>query len=275
MNYLTAILYGAIQGFSEFLPISSSGHLAVLPFLMDFKDPGVLFDLGLHLGTAAAVVWYFRRRILELLGVAGPGLLQLERCDERRVFVRNFIVATAVSAICIFILKPISHFGRSPWLVMVNQAFFGLLLWRADVVQRQKSTAAAENFFSERHRWREAILIGAAQGLAIFPGVSRSGITLTAAFLLGINRRQSSEFSFLLSLPVIVGGVLLELPELRGSLASGQFDLSTLAIGIVVSFVVGLITIHFFLKLISTIKLMWFSFYRLLLATLLLYFLVS
>lgn len=275
MNFLTAVLYGVIQGLSEFLPVSSSGHLAILPYLMEFKDPGVLFDLGLHLGTAAAVILYFRSRILELIKVSGPRLLQLELQDEHRVFVRNFLLATAVSAVCIFALKPFSHFGRAPWAVMLNQALFGLLLWRADVVQRRMSASATENFFSSKHRWTEALIIGGAQALAIFPGVSRSGITLTAAFMLGLERKQASEFSFLLSLPVIIGGVLFELPEITATIKQGEFDLNILLVGIAVSFVVGLLTIHFFLKLISRIKLVWFSAYRLMLAGLLLYFLLS
>lgn len=274
MNPLTAILYGAIQGLSEFLPVSSSGHLAIIPFFMELKDPGVLFDLCLHLGTAAAVVLYFRGRIVGLLRVCGPGLLRLDQNDEERVFLRNFIAATAVSVFCILLLKPFSAFGRSPWVVMINQAVFGLLLWRADVVQRKRAGESRGEFFSVAHRWKQAAIIGAAQALAIFPGVSRSGITLTAAFMMGLDRRQASSFSFLLSLPIIIAGVLVEIPDILAAVRTGQFDYQVLFIGVLVSFVVGLVTIHFFLKLIARIHLVWFTGYRLLLAGLLLYFLV-
>ena len=275
MNATTAMIYGVIQGLSEFLPVSSSGHLAILPFLMEFQDPGVLFDLCLHLGTAAAVILYFRKRILDLVTVCGPGLVDFKLQDERRVFVRNFIFATAVSVFIILLLKPFSHFGRSPWIVMMNQAIFGLLLWRADIVQRQKASAARGDFFSDRPRWKEVAIIGAAQALAIFPGVSRSGITLTAAFMLGIERHQASSFSFLLSLPIILAGVLVEIPDIAIAVKSGQFNYQVLLIGVLVSFIVGLLTIHFFLKLITRIQLKWFSIYRMMLAVLLLYFLLT
>lgn len=272
MNGTIAFIYGAIQGLSEFLPVSSSGHLAILPYLMSFQDPGVLFDLCLHLGTAAAVVLYFRQRIFELLKVCGPALLDFKQQDPSRVFLRNFILATGVSVFFILLLKPFSEFGRNPWVVMVNQAVFGLLLWRADVVQRRK-TAPSGDFFSQQHRWWHAAIIGAAQALAIFPGVSRSGITLTAAFMMGLDRTQASSFSFLLSLPIIIAGVLVEIPEIVHAIQVQQFDLSVLLIGVVVSFLVGLLTIHVFLKLITRIQLAWFTGYRLLLAAMLLFFL--
>lgn len=275
MNQATALIYGLIQGLSEFLPVSSSGHLALMPYFMSFKDPGVVFDLCLHLGTAAAVVLYFRKKIFEMFSVLGPGLFNLRLEDEKRVYLRNFIAATAVSVVFILLLRPISVFARSPWFIMVNQAIFGIVLWRADVVQRQKHIPGNANFFSVKHRWLEVAIIGAAQAFAIFPGVSRSGITLTAAFMLGLDRLQASSFSFLLSLPIILAGVIVEIPEIIEATKTGQFDLSVLLIGVFTSFVVGLLTIHFFLKLISRIHLVWFSGYRVLLAVLLLYFLMN
>jgi undecaprenyl-diphosphatase len=246
-----------------------------MPYLMNFKDPGVLFDLCLHIGTAAAVILYFRERIFDLCKVIGPGLIDLKLQDERRNFVRNFVFATGVSVFFILLLKPWSSLGRNPWIIMTNQAVFGLLLWYGDVVQRKKFKSGADvDFFGTRPRWFESALIGAAQALAIFPGVSRSGITLTTAFLLGLERKQASSFSFLLSLPIIVAGVLVEIPHIIVAVKNGDFDYSVLIIGVVVSFAVGLLTIHFFLKLISRLNLVWFTGYRFALAGLLLYFLM-
>ena len=242
---------------------------------MSFKDPGVVFDLCLHLGTAVAVILYFRKKIFEMCSVFGPGLFNLKLQDERRVFLRNFIAATVVSVLFILILKPIAGFGRSPWFIMINQALFGIILWRADIVQKKKNVKTNEEFFSVKGRWKEVAIIGAAQALAIFPGVSRSGITLTAAFMLGLDRVQASSFSFLLSLPIIIAGVLVEIPEILEASQTGKFDIVVLGIGVFTSFVIGLLTIHFFLKLISRIHLVWFSVYRVLLALLLLYFLLN
>ncbi len=267
MDFATALLYGVIQGLSEFLPVSSSGHLALLPFFMEFKDPGVLFDLCMHLGTALAVLLYYRTRVAELARAAGPGILDLSRQEPARVFLRNFVCATAVSVAVILVLKPFADLGRSPWAIMVNQALFGILLWVADRAQRKHGEAeGTAEFFGRAHHWRVAAVIGAAQALAIFPGVSRSGVTLTAAFLLGLGRTQAGHFSFLLSLPIILAGMLVELPTLPEELARGGVEPSVLVAGVATSFAVGFATIHYFLKLIARISLGWFTLYRLVLA---------
>jgi len=272
MSFLTAIIYGVIQGLSEFLPVSSSGHLALLPYFMAFQDPGVLFDLCLHLGTAGAVLWYFRERILGLLSVLGPAIIDFRVQNDRLNFLRNFILATGASVVSILLLKPLSAYGRGPWMIMLNQVVFGLVLWMADIYQR-KQTHVEAGYFERALRWKVAVFIGVAQAIAIFPGVSRSGITLSAAFFMGIDRSQAGAFSFLLSLPIIIAGVLVEIPDIALAAKAGQFDLTVLCVGVVTSFVVGLITIHFFMKLIARIQLVWFTGYRLALAGVLLYFL--
>lgn len=267
MTILTALLYGIIQGVSEFLPVSSSGHLALLPFLMELKDPGVVFDLCMHLGTGFAVIIYFRRRIGELFRDLFPALLRPRSDVANHHFIRNFITATATSVVLIFALKDISELARNPWVIAANQAVFGLVLWWADTVQRRsRDPERGAGFFSRAQRWQDSIIVGAAQALAIFPGVSRSGITLSAAFLRGIERTEASAFSFLLSIPVIFGGVVLELPEILEGLRSGDQHWPVLATGILVSFMVGLATIHFFMTLIARIQLVWFTGYRLALA---------
>lgn len=271
MTNFHAFLYGAIQGLSEFLPISSSGHLALLPYFMSIQDPGVLFDLCLHLGTAAAVCCYFRERILGLLRALKPALLDLKQRSLELDFMRNFATATVASVLLILVLKPFATHARGPWVILFNQAFFGIILWVADQVQRRKaSSAEAKPFFESDWRWKEAGLIGLAQALAIFPGVSRSGITLSMAFFLGLKRDQAGSFSFLLSLPIIVAGVLVEIPHVKEAVSAGQFEWTPLFLGVLVSFVFGLATIHVFLRLIGKIHLGWFTAYRLALAGVLL-----
>ncbi len=276
MDFFIVILYGVIQGLSEFLPVSSSGHLALLPFLMSFKDPGVLFDLCMHLGTALAVTLYFRERILSLLKEL-PGLLRfkLENPNENLIFLRNFVFTTGCSVVAILLLKPLADQARSPWVIVFTQSIFGVLLWVADVRQRTLEKKEKRlNFFATAPRYIDSAFIGIAQALAIFPGVSRSGITLTAAFVRGIDRKDAGAFSFLLSLPIIFAGVLVEIPEIISSVQSGTHNLAHLVLGVAVSFFVGLATIHFFMKLIARIHLGWFTSYRLILALVLVFLLM-
>lgn len=270
MDIVTALIYGIIQGFSEFLPVSSSGHLALLPFFMELKDPGVVFDLCMHIGTALAVVIYFRVQIAKLLFELKPALTQFDSQLAEHHFIRNFVLATFISVLFIFCFRPFTEYGRNPWFIAFNQAFFGILLWVADFLQRKNaSPERGLGFFSRGWQIKDAALIGFAQALAIFPGVSRSGITMSAAFMRGIDRKEAGAFSFLLSLPVIFGGVIFEIPEIKHSLEMGQQSWAILFTGVVTSFVVGFITIHYFMKLIARIHLGWFTAYRVVLAAIL------
>lgn len=270
MDLVTALIYGIIQGVSEFLPVSSSGHLALLPFFMELKDPGVVFDLCMHIGTALAVVIYFRVQIAKLLFELKPALTQFNSQLAEHHFIRNFVLATFISVLFIFCFKPFTGYGRNPWFIAFNQAFFGILLWTADFLQRKNATAErGPGFFSRDWQIKDAALIGFAQALAIFPGVSRSGITMSAAFMRGIDRKEAGAFSFLLSLPVIFGGVIFEIPEIKHSLEMGQQSWGILFTGVVTSFVVGFLTIHYFMKLIARIHLGWFTAYRVVLAAIL------
>lgn len=269
MTLAHALLYGFIQGLSEFLPVSSSGHLALLPYLMAFKDPGVVFDLCMHVGTALAVVLYFRRELLELF----LGFLP-NATPENRNFLINFSFATIFSVIFILLLKPVAGLGRSPWFIAANQAVFGIILLLADRFQ-WRGKHSSPGFFHSTKQWRVAGIIGAAQAFAIFPGVSRSGITLTAGFFQKLDRITASSFSFLLSLPIIAAGVLVEIPEITHAVKQGGMDGDILLIGVVSSFVFGLATIHFFMRLIARIGLGWFAAYRVMLAGVLVWLLLN
>lgn len=258
MSPLEAVIYGLIQGLSEFLPVSSSGHLALLPYVMSIKDPGVVFDLMMHLGTGLAVLVYFKKDIARYVRTFTPSLVDLKQGGEDRWFVRNFIFATFVSVVMILLLLPISKFARDPWIIVFNLSVFGGILWLADVINRKKTHF--EHPMLENMQWKLAGLIGLAQAFAIFPGVSRSGITLTMALILGMRRKEAGAFSFLLSLPIIFAGILKEIPDLMKEQDSTGFI--TLLIGITTSFVVGWLTVHFFMKLIGRIHLVYFAIYR-------------
>lgn len=272
MKIYEAIIYGIIQGLSEFLPVSSSGHLALLPHVMSIDDPGVVFDLMMHFGTGLAVFIYFRKEILGYARAFTPALIDLKQGGENRWFVRNFTVSTFFSVCLIVILIPISKFARDPMFIVFNLSFFGLMLWIADIVNRKRATHLDAPMMNGM-QWKLAILIGLAQALAIFPGVSRSGITLTTALILGMRRREAGAFSFLLSLPIIFAGILKEIPDVVKQ--GNQDRFLVLITGIITSFIVGWLTIHFFMKLIGKIQLGYFAIYRWILAGLMVWSLSS
>lgn len=259
MQFYEATVYGIIQGLSEFLPVSSSGHLALLPHVMNIQDPGVVFDLMMHLGTALAVFVYFRKDIMRYVKTLTPSLADFKIGGEDLWFTRNFIFATLVSVFFIVIFMPIAKLARDPLIIILNLTLFGALLWFADWKNRSL-TKLLEGPMTSGLQLKLAGLIGFSQAFAIFPGVSRSGITLTVSLLLGMKRKEAGAFSFLLSLPIIFAGILKEIPDLMKPHESNS--LLILLSGIVISFIVGFATVKFFMDLIGKIQLGYFAVYR-------------
>jgi undecaprenyl-diphosphatase len=268
MGFFDALVYGLIQGLSEFLPVSSSGHLALLPYVMKIDDPGVVFDLMMHLGTALAVCTYFRQDLFNYGKVFNPSLANFKIGGEDRWFVRNFIYSTFISVLFIVLLIPISKMARNPWIIIFNLSFFGGILWLADWKNSRRKELLSQTMNNE-FQWKIAGLIGLAQALAIFPGVSRSGITLTAALFLGMRKSEAGRYSFLLSLPIIMAGIFLEIPDLMKN--SNDSNMVVLFTGVATSFVIGFATIHYFMKLIAQIQLSYFAIYRWIIAGMMAY----
>lgn len=271
MNFITAFIYGLIQGLTEFLPVSSSGHLALLPHFMHIQDPGAIFDLWMHLGTALAVIVYFRKLLWGhfLVLVRARFFLKKEAVSAQELaLIKNLMLSTVASFALIMLLKKFAlSEGRGTGLIAFNMVVFGLLLWFSDKFATAKQKEA--QLMNQRVSPKEAVLIGLAQAVAIFPGVSRSGITLTASRFLGLSREHALSYSFLLGLPVIVGGIIFEVPEYMLSIGqAGQWPYWLT--GLIVSFAVGLTTIHFFLKWIGQVGVSFFVIYRLILGLLLL-----
>lgn len=260
MSWIDALFYGVIQGITEFLPVSSSGHLALLPHYLKINDPGVAFDLAMHVGTALAVLVYFFKDVKEIFSSA-LDKDDLVKRESGRSWIANMIIATLITFVLAFAIKDIAaDYGRSAWMISLNLVIFGILMWYFDHKGVQEDTS----IMSESIDVKRSLLIGLFQGLAVFPGVSRSGSTLTISRLLGLSRMEATRFSFLLSLPVIFAGFIYKLPEVLGN--GAQFAVMDLVIGLVLSFVVGIATIHYFLKFISNTGLWVFSVYRFLLA---------
>jgi len=256
MDYYSSSLYGLIQGLSEFLPVSSSGHLALLPHFLNINDPGVFFDLTMHVGTGLAVGLYFRKEVMAM-SVAFIQFFIFRKKHPSHFLMINSLVATISSLIIILILLKfgLNDYTRTPKWIAFNLIVFGLLMFVIDKFCKRTK----KNFEGSSHII-QAAFIGVLQAIAIFPGVSRSGITLTGARGLGLNRHNSTRLSFLLSLPIIFGGFILKLPEALQS--NNPFSLEHCLAGGLVSFAFGLISIHYFLKFIERIGLGPFSLYR-------------
>lgn len=260
---LEVIILSIIQGITEFLPISSSAHLILPSAIFGWEDQGIAFDVAVHVGTLLAVMLYFRQDIANLTVGWIKSLGGQHSTDSKLAW--WVILATIPAGLAgLLAADLIETFLRSPWVLAITTIVFGLLLWLADATAKQQVSM-------EQMNWRQALFIGLAQAVALIPGTSRSGITMTAAMLLGLDKVSAARFSFLLSIPIIVlsGGYqaskLLSEPT--------QYDISGILLGMVLSFISALICIHFFLKIISRMGMLPFVIYRLLLGVGLIVFL--
>jgi undecaprenyl-diphosphatase len=245
---LQAAILGLVQGLGEFLPISSSAHLVLVPWLFGWTDPGLTFDIALHTGTLVAVVIYFWKDWWQLII---QGFTDV-RSVEGRLF--WYLVAASVpGAIGGFLLeKKAETIFRSPILIAMMLILMGILLYWAD----RKS---AKNIQINNITFGTSILIGISQTLAIIPGVSRSGITMTTGLLMGVTREGAARFSFLLSTPIIFGAAMVKLPHVisNSSLISVNFT-----IGVLVSCITGIVSISFLLRYVQTRDFSPFVWYR-------------
>ncbi|MBT1074818.1 undecaprenyl-diphosphate phosphatase [Geobacter grbiciae] len=257
MNPLHATVLGAIQGLTEVLPVSSSAHLILIPWLFGWPESGITFDVALHLGTLIALALYFRRDIAELVVNALSGLTG--GAHSSTTLLPWYIIAGCVPAAIVgkTLEEPIEAiFRANPAIIAAFLIGFGLLLALADTLGSKKSRM-------DQIDLKNAMMIGLAQCLALLPGVSRSGITITAALFLGFSRETAARFSFLLSLPIVAGAALLKVGHLvRHGVPEGE--LQPLLIGVGVSAVFGYVSVALLLKLVQRYSLYPFVWYRLL-----------
>ncbi|MEZ4483862.1 MAG: undecaprenyl-diphosphate phosphatase [Syntrophotaleaceae bacterium] len=250
MSLLDAVLLGLLQGVTEFLPVSSSGHLAVAQhFLPGFSQPGVLFDVLLHVATMGAVILYFRRDCALL--VTAPF-----RRDQESALYRRLLFLLALGSV------PTAVIG------LLFKDFFIGLFHNLTVVASMLLVTGTLLFLSERLRcgkrkeekltWSDALLVGTVQGGAIIPGISRSGSTIAALLLKGVDGETAARFSFLLALPAIFGAALLSLGDMT---AVAGAELSAYVAGMVTAFVAGLLSIHLLLAVVRRRRLFAFALY--------------
>ena len=255
MTVFQALVLGIIQGLSEFLPISSSAHLALAPWILHWPDPGLAFDVALHFGTLVAVLWYFWAEWIALLVAAKDIVVKrrIETENERRVLF--LIIATIPGAIAGLALeKQAESTFRDPRLVAVALIVMGALLWFIDrFAARDRALATM--------KWTDALLVGIAQMFAIIPGVSRSGSTITAGRALRFTREDAAVFSFLMSMPIIAAAAVLKMPQ---AIREQGFS-APMIVGILASAVSGWLAISVLLRVVTRHSYGIFAAYRVLL----------
>jgi undecaprenyl-diphosphatase len=274
------LLIAVVQGITEFLPISSSGHLILIPYLTDFPDQGPMIDIAVHVGSLLAIIVYFFKDVAGLAkgGFASVGIGHAP--EQRRLF--WWIVLGTIPAVLFglaiklgFLNDAVSAtFGiriieddllasiRFTDLIATNLILYGILLGLAD-------RFGAEHKTFEQMTWRDGLIVGCAQALALIPGTSRSGVTMTAARLLGYGRFEAARFSFLLSIPAVAGAGVLIVPDLLE--ADGALLLDAIVTG-TLTFVAAFATMAFLMNFLKRASMMVFVVYRVLMGTALFYF---
>ena len=263
MSYTQAVVLGLVQGLTEFLPVSSSGHLILVPRVFGWPDQGLAFDAALHLGTLAALVAYFRG---ELIGVVVGSV-------SRRLAALVLVATVPAGLAALAFGRYIESSLRLPLLIAFTTAFWGIVMLIAD--RRAGATARGSSSTAhpvpadplERIGWGQGLAVGVAQALALIPGTSRSGITITTGLLAGLDRATAARYAFLLGIPITAAAGLKKAVDLsRGGLPTGEGG--PLAIGILVSFLSGWFAVWFLVSYLKSRSLTPFVVYRLALAAL-------
>lgn len=243
-----ALFLGVVQGFTEFLPVSSSGHLALAEAFLDLPGAGVAFAVLLHAGTLLAILLVFPAGARDLVMGFLAWIRSPRHPSPEARWAGYIAIATVPGGLVGLLLEDrIEQAFANPDAVAV------LLFGTAALLLSTRRTRRREVGFT----WKIALVIGCAQAVAILPGISRSGATISAALLLGVARPRAAEFSFLASVPLILGSVVLELPDLRASLGAGAG--MALGVGFITSFLVGWVALRWLLGLVRNGRLHWFA----------------
>jgi len=253
MTTIQIVILAVVQGVTEFLPISSSGHLVLVPRIIGFQDQGIIFDVAVHLGSLVAVCLYFRDDLSFMLKNI-PSNFKLNTAEKESRLFSFLLIATLPAAILGFLLSDWIEVNlRDPIVIASSLAFYGILMWVADSMGSKKISLNNMKFST-------AIIIGFSQTLALIPGTSRSGITMTAALILGVKRTDAAKFSFLLSVPII--GLASGYKLLMILYNNINVFWSELLLGMTVSAIIAYLSIGFFMGIIRKIGLMPFALYR-------------
>ena len=244
------LVLALVQGITEYLPVSSSAHLILVPAIMDWKDQGLMMDIAAHGGSLLAVMWYFKKEILELL-----------TGQKNKLFIQLVIATIPLALIGVLTAGFIENNLRSPAIIAISSIIFGVVLFLSEKLAKSKNEITTKNAF----------LIGVGQVLALIPGASRSGVTMTTAMLQGYSKTQAAKFSFLLAIPALL--MTTAYGALKVYQNPEEYNPTGFLIVLVLSFITSLISIKLFLKLIEKIKMCYFMWYRILLGALILWLL--
>lgn len=261
IDFIQVTFLAVLQGATEFLPISSSGHLILPSLLFSWNDQGLTFDVAVHIGTLIAVVVYFANDIGRLARAFLASFARGKSSEDSRLAWMLLVATVPAGLSGLLFSAEIEQYGRSLPLIGFTSIVFGLLLWLADSSGSKSRTLADLD-------WKTVIVIGLSQMLALIPGTSRSGVTMTAALFCKLDRGSAARFSFLLAIPIIAAsGVLRGVDLLRSGAAAVEWFV--LLYAVLLSAVVAYLCIHYFLRLIERIGFLPFVVYRVLLGTLL------
>ncbi|MEX0783856.1 MAG: undecaprenyl-diphosphatase UppP [Dehalococcoidia bacterium] len=263
MELLRAAILGIVQGLTEFIPVSSSGHLILVPALFGWDDQGLAFDVGLHLGTLLALLVYFWRDWLRMFGSASRDFVAVgprwhSYGQDTRLLLALALGSVPVAVVGLLFSGWIEENVRQPWVVAVGLVVAGTVILFVDRLGKHNRSV-------DQIGIRDALFIGTVQALALIPGVSRSGATITAGVFLDLRRDAAARFGFLLGTPAFVGAALLKSGDL-GNAWQDEFDV--LALGFVASAVTGFVVIHYLLRYLRTRSLLVFVLYRYVVAAL-------
>lgn len=257
MELLNIIILAIVQGITEFLPVSSSGHLLLVPFLFDGNDQGAMMDLAVHFGSLFAVILYFNQDV-KLLFVGLFDLLKFKKTPNQIFFVQLCLASLPVLFLgAILVATGLHDHLRNAWVIAFANLFFAVVLWRSDK-EPQTDKSFSENNFKDK------LIIGLSQVLSLIPGTSRSGITISSARFLGYNRIEAAKFSMLLSIPTILAGGAAAFVKTAMDV-NAAIIMEDMVIGAGLSFFAALLSIHVMLTLLKRISLFPFVIYRIIL----------
>lgn len=256
MSIIQSIVLGIVQGVGEFLPISSSAHLVLVPYLFGWEESGLAFDVALHFGTLLAVLLIFFKDWWNLFMGAVRKVTKKEDSTENKMF-WYLVIATIPGALVGFILDDVIEnvFRKQIWLIALALAVMGVLIYIGD---KWASKHYKKETSFDKITLKQAFIVGCSQALAVIPGFSRSGTTILTGRLMGISKEAVTKFTFLLSVPIIFGATILKVGDLTFSIE--------VVVGVLTSFVVGVLSIKFLLSYIKKHDFSVFAFYRVILA---------
>ena len=262
LDWLQITVLALIQGLTEFLPISSSGHLVLTPQIFGWPDQGLAFDVAVHIGTLTAVVIYFKKDVWLMTRDWSSSIFTRQPTSNSRLAWWVIFATIPAIAFGLFLNNGVEEALRNPLIIAATTIGFGALLWWSDVKGQKVRDEYNLSF-------KDIMIIGFAQALALIPGTSRSGITITAALMIGLTPQAAARFSFLLSIPIIFGASLIKLKDVIQGTLPAQWD--AMIGGAQIPFISAYVVISIFLKWINKIGMAPFALYRFVLGALLIY----